>query len=84
MRNTRAFEIQAFTAEVVDIATAGDTAVALLKGQWTVKRRLDRPAQTLPFVVTDTWVRRNGRWQVISRYSHRLSATPPAAPSVAK
>jgi ketosteroid isomerase-like protein len=79
MRNTRAFEIQAFAAEVVDLATAGDTAVAVVKGEWTVKRRPDSPAQTLRFVVTDTWVRRGGRWQIISRHSHRLPAAPPPA-----
>jgi ketosteroid isomerase-like protein len=72
MRNARAFRTEAFQAEVIDVATAGNVAVALVGGQWTVQRRPDRPAATNRFLVTDTWVKRNGRWQVIYRYSHRL------------
>ena len=81
MRNSRVFEHQAFAVDVIEVATAGDTAVALAQGLWTVKMRPDRPAQALRFVVTDTWVRRKGRWQVIYRYSHRLPGAPwpPAA-----
>ena len=81
MRNSRVFEHQAFAVDVIEVATAGDTAVALAQGLWTVKMRPDRPAQAIRFVVTDTWVRRKGRWQVIYRYSHRLpdAPWPPAA-----
>ena len=83
MRNSRAFEHQAFAIEIVDVMTAGDTAVAVGQGSWTVKRRPDRPFRTHRFVVIDTWVRRNGQWQVVSRYSDRLpeAASPPAARS---
>lgn len=82
MRNTRAFEVSAFEAEVVDVTTAGNTAVALVQGLWTVKRRADGPFETIRFAVTDTWLRRNGRWQVIHRYSQRLPEAPwpPAGP----
>lgn len=78
MRNSRAFQHLAFTEEVIDVMTAGDTAVAIVRGEWTVKRFADRPASVTRFVVTDTWVRRNGRWQVAVRYSQRLSSTPVA------
>jgi ketosteroid isomerase-like protein len=80
MRNTRSFEVSAFAVDIVDVMTAGDTAVALVEGRWTVRRGPDRPFQTHRFVVTDTWVRRGGRWQVVSRYSQRLpeAASPPA------
>jgi hypothetical protein len=61
MRNTRAFEHQSYAAVVVEVAIAGDTAVALVHGLWTVKRGPDRPAQALRFVATDTWVRRVSR-----------------------
>jgi len=61
---------------VVEVATAGDTAVALVEGLWTVKRRPDRPAEAVRFLVTDTWIRRAGQWQVIYRYSHRLQGAP--------
>jgi len=76
MRNTRNFQITTFDTQVVDVVIAGDTAVALVQGQWTVKRWPDRPAQTMRFAVTDTWVRHKGRWQVIYRYSDRLPEAP--------
>lgn len=76
MRNSRQFEHQGFVANVIEVATAGNTAVALVEGVWTVKRRPDRPAEAIRFVVTDTWVRRNGQWQVLYRYSHRLPGAP--------
>jgi ketosteroid isomerase-like protein len=76
MRNTRNFRVDAFAAEVVDVTTAGDTAVALVHGLWTVQRSPDRPAESIRFFVTDTWTRRNGRWQVIHRYSQRLPQAP--------
>ncbi|QIL01621.1 nuclear transport factor 2 family protein [Sphingomonas sinipercae] len=84
MRNSRAFQHEAFAVEVVDVAVAGDTAVALAQGLWRVKRRPDRPAEAMRFAVTDTWVRRGGQWQVIYRYSHRLPQAPwPPAPKPA-
>ncbi len=81
MRNTRNFQVSAFEAEVVEVATAGDTAVALVQGRWTVKRWPDRPAEAIRFAVADTWVRRNGRWQVVYRHSQRLpqAGWPPVA-----
>ena len=82
MRTAKVFEHQAFSADVIEVATAGDTAVALVQGLWTVKMRPDRPAQALRFVAADTWVRRKGRWQVIYRHSHRLPEAP--WPPVAK
>ena len=78
MRNSRAFQHLGFTEEVIDVMTAGDTAVAIVRGSWTVKRFADRPASVTQFVVTDTWVRRNGRWQVAVRYSQRLPRPGPA------
>ena len=74
MQNSRDFRHDAFESEVIDVATAGNVAVAMVQGLWTVQRRPDRPAQAVRFLVTDTWVKRNGRWQVIYRYSHRLPA----------
>ena len=81
MRNARAFRHDAFEVEVADVAIAGDTAVALVQGLWTVATRPGQPARARRFAVTDTWVRRNGRWQVVYRYSQRLpnAAWPPVA-----
>jgi ketosteroid isomerase-like protein len=81
MKNSRAFTHHAFAVETVDVNHAGDTVVASAQGLWTVAMRPEEPARQLRFFVTDTWVRRNGQWQVIQRYSHRLpgAAWPPVA-----
>lgn len=81
MRNSRAWDHRGFEIQMVYVATAGRTAVATVQGLWTVKKDDGLPAQALRFLVTDTWVKRNGQWQVIWRYSHRLpqAAWPPAA-----
>ena len=60
-----------------DVTRAGDTAVASAKGLWTVSFRPGAPAMPIRFFVTDTWVRRGGKWQVIHRYSHRLGQNAP-------
>lgn len=72
MKNARLFVHHAFTVETVDVNRAADTAVASAKGLWTVSFRPDAPAMPIRFFVTDTWVRRDGKWQVVHRYSHRL------------
>lgn len=76
MKNARLWVHEGFDARVVDIATAGDTAVATVEGLWTVKRDPNQPAEAVRFVVTDTWVRRKGDWQVVWRYSNRLTNAP--------
>ena len=82
MANSRAFTHHAFAVQTIDVNRAGNTAVASAQGLWTVAMRKGEPARQLRFFVTDTWVRRNGQWQVIHRYSHRLpgAAWPPIAP----
>ena len=79
MKNARLFVHHDFTVETVDVNRSGDTAVASAKGLWTVSFRPGAPAMPIRFFVTDTWVRRSGKWQVIHRYSHRLGDTPPPA-----
>ena len=83
MKNARLWVHEGFDARVVDVATIGDTAVATVEGLWTVKRDPHQAAEAVRFVVTDTWVRRNGRWQVVWRYSNRLNAPWPR-PTAAK
>ena len=58
------------------------TGTKKVEGLWTVKRDPAEPADAIRFVVTDTWVRRHGQWQVVWRYSHRLPGAPwpPLAP----
>jgi ketosteroid isomerase-like protein len=81
MRNGHAYKHLGFDERTVDVTTAGDTAVATVEGLWTVQMAEGQPARPIRFVVTDTWVRRHHRWQVIARYSHRLpdAPWPPAA-----
>lgn len=47
-----------YEAKVLDVVVAGDTAVATLEASWSRDSYL-----------TDTWARRNGRWQLIFRHS---------------
>lgn len=81
MKNSRDFTHHAFAVETVDVNRAGNTAVASAQGLWTVTMRPGEPPRLVRFFVTDTWVRRNGQWQVIHRYSQRLpgAAWPPVA-----
>lgn len=83
MRNSRAFNHVAFAEEVIDVMTAGDTAVALVWTSWTVQRFADRPAQVTLGLCADTWLRRKGGWQVVYRNCNRLPEGS-LPPSVAK
>jgi ketosteroid isomerase-like protein len=47
-----------YQAKVLDVIVVGDTAVATLEASWRRKSYL-----------TDTWTRRNGRWQLVFRHS---------------
>ena len=82
MKSGQAFKSYAFAVETVDINRVGDTAVASAQGMWTVSRKAGEAPRSTRFFVTDTWVRRGGRWQVIHRYSHRLPGAtwPPVMP----
>lgn len=58
LKNARGMAELPFQAKVIDVIVAGDTAVATLEARW----RRDS-------FLTDTWVKRNGQWQVIFRHS---------------
>lgn len=47
-----------YTAKVLNVVAAGDTAVATLEASW----------QRNSYLV-DTWARRDGRWQLVFRHS---------------
>lgn len=84
MRNSRAFHHGAFADEVIDVMTAGDAAVALVRTSWTVQQFADRPAQARHGLCADTWLRRNGRWQVVYRNCNRLPQVSPSPPAAQK
>ena len=58
LRNARSMAQIPFKAKVIDVVVDGDTAVATLEARWRRESFL-----------TDTWVKRNGQWQVIFRHS---------------
>ena len=64
MVNAKRFTFHKYEVEVVDVAVTGNAAVATVKGRWRVS---DRPEEA--FVVTDTFVKRKGRWQAVFRHS---------------
>lgn len=59
-----------YQAKVIHVVVAGDTAVATLEASWRRESLL-----------TDTWVRRNGRWQLIFRHSASRRGTERAGAS---
>jgi hypothetical protein len=58
LKNARSMAQLPFEAKVIDVVVAGNTAVATLEARWRRESFL-----------TDTWVKRNGQWQVIFRHS---------------
>ena len=68
MATTRRWEFRAHPTEVLNVQVVEDTSVATVRG--TLVAAVDgREVRNNDFLVTDTWVRRNGRWQVIFRYA---------------
>jgi hypothetical protein len=61
-------------SKVLHVRVYGDTAVATVKGKLLVERN-GRQIRNNEWVVTDTWLRRNGRWQVVFRYADTLAGT---------
>ena len=79
MANTRNFVFHRFEVRTVDVVTAGDTAVATVEGSWTVGRKGLPGTRASRFIVSDTFVKREGKWQVVYRH-----ATTVGAPAVAE
>jgi len=81
MKNALQFHYEQFGADTVEVTRVGDTAVASVQIANLVAQKPGEAAQPRASFVTDTWVRRSGRWQVIHRYSHRL---PPVSQAPAR
>ena len=67
LANTRVMAFRAFDARVLSVETYGDAAVVTMDGSWTIDwngRHIDEK-----FLVTDVWVWRNTKWQVVRRHS---------------
>ena len=62
-----------FEVRTLDVVDAGDTAVATVQGRWKVSME-GRGTREEGFILSDTFVRRGGGWQVIYRHSTPLAA----------
>ena len=81
MANFDGFEFHEFEMKTVDVVAAGDTAVATATSRWKISRVGLPGTRDRGFIVTDTFVRRNGAWQVVFR--HADSPAPATAPAPA-
>jgi hypothetical protein len=71
MEGAREWVFKEHPSQVLHVRVHGDTAVATVRGKLVAD--LDgRPFRNNEWIVTDTWVRRDGRWQVIFRYADTL------------
>lgn len=66
-----------FEVQTLDVVAAGDTAVATIQGRWKISLA-GRGTRDENFIVSDTFVRRGGKWQAIYRHS-----TPAPLPATA-
>ena len=78
LANYERFIFHEFEVKTVDVVEAGDTAVATITGRWKVGMKGREGTREEAFVLSDTFVRRGGAWQVVYRHSS------PAAPAAAK
>jgi ketosteroid isomerase-like protein len=62
------YTLYEFEVRVVDVAAAGNSAVATVEGRWKVGVK-GRGIRDESFILSDTWVRRRGQWQVLYRHS---------------
>jgi ketosteroid isomerase-like protein len=61
------YEIDDFAFDEIDVDLYGDTAI--LHSRYRQTGRLAGEDLSHAFVLTDVWVRRYGRWQVVHRHS---------------
>jgi ketosteroid isomerase-like protein len=67
-----AVEMESFTVEAMEVAIFGDTAVVWARVNQ--RARVAGDDWSDHFMLTDVWVRRDDRWQVVARHTSR----PPA------
>ena len=85
MTNFEGFVFHEFDIKTVDVVSAGDTAVATATGRWKIGRVGLPGTRDRSFIVTDTFVRRNGAWQVVFRHADAppgpVGASAPPTPA---
>ena len=77
--NTRGFDFHEYEVRTVDVVGTGNTAVATVEGRWKIGRKGLPGTRESRFIVSDTFVRRGGTWQVIYRHATTVQPTTPAA-----
>ena len=70
-------EVTAFRYDDVRIRLYGD--VAVMHSHWTQQATMAGQDWSGEFRLTDVWVRRAGRWQVVARHLTQVSGIPGAA-----
>ena len=61
------YDIQSFEFDAVQVHIYGDTAV--MRSRYTQKATYQGRDRSGQFLVTDVWIRRDGRWQVVTRHT---------------
>ena len=69
LSNLRKMTISRYETKVESVEMLGSVAIAQVTGDWTVS--MGGPARSRPFRLRDTWIRRDGRWEVVQRFSER-------------
>jgi ketosteroid isomerase-like protein len=67
--NLGKMRIASYQARVTDVRVYGQIAIAEVRGSWDMTMGSER--RTTAFHLADTWVLRDGRWQVMRRYMIR-------------
>lgn len=66
------YEIHSFEFPHIDVRVYGDVAVAVCEYRQTATVRGE--VRSGDFLITDVWVKRDGRWQVVARSSIKADA----------
>lgn len=74
MEGVRTWVFTEHPSRVLHVKLYGDTAVATVQGKLVAERN-GRSYRNNEWIVADTWVRREGRWQVVFRYADTLTGT---------
>jgi ketosteroid isomerase-like protein len=75
--NLANYHFHVFEVRTTDVVTAGDTAVATVQGRWKVSYT-GRGTREEDFILSDTFVKRGGQWQVVYRHSTPFPLPAPA------
>jgi len=71
LANAQRMTFNEYETKVIDVSVVGKTAVATVEGRWKISMA-GRGTRDERFVLTDTWVKRNGSWQAMFRHSRPL------------